>query len=248
MKNHSQRLGWQIRILAVFSFEEQPSCSDYLQLYSPLLCNSCGYLPLWGSNTKSLSNANCHRCRRVRISGRIALYRVIGSHIRGGTGWRIKPVYPCGQRTVPNQGYSKDTLKILYQSNFFFKHSLTHLLYPTSIKERHIQVSILFVLLFIFSVSPILDSENSFHSSGINICILVLIFKYVAIHTAMETSPCASGQEVLATGDVTVSMTHLFPNYWSYLVTFVSKKKKREVLPFLVLLVTQNQYKRKRKR
>lgn len=87
--------------------EEQPSCSNYLQLYSPLLCTSHGYLTLWGSNTKRLSNTNCHRCRRVRISGWMALYTVIGSHIRGGTGWRIKPVYPCGQRRVPSQDFSK---------------------------------------------------------------------------------------------------------------------------------------------
>lgn len=41
---------------------------------------------------------------------------------------------------------------------------------------------ILFVLLFVLSVSTILDSENSFHSSGINVYTSVLIFRYVAIH------------------------------------------------------------------
>lgn len=107
-------------ILAVFSFEEQPSCSNYLLLYSPLLCISYGYLPLWGSNTKRLSNANCQGCRRVKISGWIALWTFKGSHMRVETGWRIKPVYPHGQRKVPSQAFFKRIhLKILYQSFLF---------------------------------------------------------------------------------------------------------------------------------
>lgn len=37
-------------------------------------------------------------------------------------------------------------------------------------------------LLFIFFVSPIVDSENSFQSFRITTYTLVLIFRYVAIH------------------------------------------------------------------
>lgn len=57
-------------------------------------------------------------------------------------------------------------------------------------------------------------------------------------HTAMETSPCASQQGVLATGLCDTLVTILF----IILLTFFKKKRKKiqkkiEVLPFLVLLV-----------
>lgn len=75
-----------------------------------------------------------------------------------------------------------------------------------------------FLLLFIFSVSPIVDSENSFQPFRISISILVLIFRHVAKHQprTLQLKPlCAFGQVVLATDYITVSMTHLFPNYQS---------------------------------
>lgn len=93
--------GWDDR-LAMFSFEEQPPCSNYLQLYSPLLCTSCGCLPLRGSNSKRLSNGDCQRRRKMSKSGWIALCTVRGSHVGGGTGWRGRSVYPCEQRKFPN--------------------------------------------------------------------------------------------------------------------------------------------------
>lgn len=76
--------------------------------------------------------------------------------------------------------FKRICLKILYQSKFFL-----NILSPISFTQpasKNITFRCIFYLYCcLFSVSPILESENSFHSSGINIYILVLLFRYVAI-------------------------------------------------------------------
>lgn len=58
----------------------------------------------------------------MRISGRTALYTVVGSHINDGTSVGTlagePSLYPHGQRNVPSTNFSKHWLKDTYQSNF----------------------------------------------------------------------------------------------------------------------------------
>lgn len=141
--------GWDDK-LAVFSSEEQPPWSIYLQLYSPLLCTSCGYL--WGSDSKSLSNSNCHRCRKVSKSSWLELCKAIGSHIGGGTGWRGRSVYPCEQRKVPNYDFfQKYSLKDILPKYFFFLDFKLSLL-PNQQRTSHSDVYFIWAVCCLFSL------------------------------------------------------------------------------------------------
>lgn len=79
-------------------------------------------------------------------------------------------------------------LKIFYQSKIFLN------LLPKQQGTSHSFIC----AVVCFVCFCILDGKNSFHSPGFNVNVLVLVFTCQVLHPA--TSPCASGQGVLAKG------------------------------------------------